>query len=211
MLQAGKLAPRGVRLGATVIDQFWERGYSVIEGLLDQSKLDLAAASLNYTRNNHEMRERNSGCVLKARDEYSPAVGEMLLRHCQPTFEDAIGRPLLSSFAYWRIYEHGAELKRHVDRPGCEISATMPIASDPNDSDWPIMCKDKLGNEAAIHLKPGSALLYQGHEVEHWREPFTGKAHFQMCFHYVLEGGQYTELNFDGREEDPVAGYYGAS
>lgn len=189
-------------------DQFWERGYCVIEGLLDQSKIDLVRASLDHTIANREMRERNSGYVHGARDEYSPAVGELLLRHCQPAFENALGRSLQESFAYWRVYEKGGVLKRHMDRIGCEISATVTIARDPVDAQWPIKITDMQSNEVSVELKPGSALLYQGHQIPHWRDPFEGNSAMQLLFHYVLKDGEYADRKFDGRGVDPVERYY---
>ncbi|MCK0129402.1 hypothetical protein [Erythrobacter sp. F6033] len=192
-------------------NHFWERGYVVIEDLFDQSKLDLAVASLSHQARHSPMRERNSGCVFKARDEYSPAIGEMLLRHCRPVFEDAIGRKLVESFAYWRIYEEGAELKRHVDRVGCEISASITIDRNPVDVDWPIWIEDMQSNQQALSLKLGTALLYQGHEVPHWRQPFVGASQMQLLFHYVLADGEFAERPFDGRAADPIDSYYEAS
>ncbi|MGB3471865.1 MAG: hypothetical protein WBA51_13670 [Erythrobacter sp.] len=189
-------------------NDFWERGYCLIEDCLDRSKLDLANASLSHAMEHFPMRERNAGCVFKARDEYSPAIGEMLLRYCQPVFEEAVGRKLLESFAYWRVYSEGAELKPHTDRVGCEISATITIDRDPIDLDWPIMVKDIQDNERAVSLKPGTALLYQGHKVPHWRLPFTGFSQKQLLFHYVLADGEFAERTFDGRGVDPVEDIY---
>lgn len=194
--------------GETEAGEFWQRGYCVIEDLLDRSKLDLATASLAHAMKAFPMRERNSGCVFKAHDEYSPAIGEMLLRHCRPVFEQAIGRKLLESFAYWRVYDEGAELKRHFDRVGCEISATMTLACDPADFDWPIMVEDIQSNQRAISLKPGTALLYQGHKVAHWRLPFTGTSQMQLLFHYVLADGEFAGRTFDGRGVDPIESLY---
>ena len=37
-----------------------------------------------------------------------------------------------------RVYEKGSELKRHIDRPSCEISATINFGGDP----WPIFVQD---------------------------------------------------------------------
>lgn len=195
-------------MGDTVNNQFWDRGYCVIEDLLDQSKLDLAAASLRDAMKKHPMVERNSGYVLNAHDQYSPAIGELLLRHCRPVFEKAIGRELQESFAYWRVYDEGAVLRRHLDRVGCEISATLLIVREPADVPWPIRIEDMHSNEIALDLKPGSALLYQGHEIPHWRDTFTGTSQLQLLFHYVLADGEFSNRKFDGREIDPVDAYY---
>lgn len=189
-------------------EEFWERGYCILEEVLTPSQIDLAVASLGHKLDSQSMRKRDSGHVFKAEDEYSPGIGELLLRHCQPAFEEAIGRPLIESFAYWRVYHSGARLTRHTDRPGCEISATLTLACEPRDADWPIMIEDTNSNVRAVHLKPGSTLLYQGHKVPHWRDTFDGTRQMQLLFHYVLKDGPFAERSFDGRDADPVAGYY---
>ena len=183
---------------------FWDDGYLVLDDLLSPSDLSLVATSMDYSRRETPMMERADGYVFDAHDEYSPVAGEMLLRRCRPVFEDAIGRQLVDTYAYWRIYRHGGLLRPHVDRASCEISATLPIRCEPAHEIWPIEIEDLEATHRSIRLAPGSALLYQGHRIKHWREPFCGAAQLQLMFHYVLKDGALADRAFDDRECDPL-------
>ena len=113
---------------------------------------------------------------------YGDIVMETLLLKLQPVMEKYVGLSLVPTVSYARIYKKGDELKRHKDRPSCEISATLNLGGDP----WPIFVdptgKDNVINEfKKIHkpdahkgrkylLKTGDMFLYRGCELEHWRE-----------------------------------------
>ena len=68
---------------------------------------------------------------------------------------------LFPTYAYWRYYVLGATLKKHKDRPACEISVTACIKKYDN---WPIVVE---GN--SFELKEGDAILYAGCDQKHWR------------------------------------------
>ena len=60
--------------------------------------------------------------------------------------EQFTGLKLNPNYTYWRLYEKGCDLKRHKDRPSCEISATINLGSNNSNIDenvypnyeWPI-------------------------------------------------------------------------
>ena len=107
-------------------------------------------------------------------------------------------RELLPSFSFWRIYLQGNVLNRHKDRNACEVSATislMPTVDD--ESIWPIDVTDLYGRSHSIKLPLGSGLLYQGTEVDHWREPLNIAEHYQMFLHYVAADGPFATLVHD--------------
>ena len=90
-------------------------------------------------------------------------------------------------------YLPGQELKKHTDRPACEISISVHVSSN-IDEHWPIYIKtpdiytvssksskqktfsgiEKKGDVVGVMLNPGDGLLYKGCERPHWREPMTG-------------------------------------
>ena len=117
------------------------------------------------------------------------------------------GLQLIPTYSYSRIYKKGDELKRHKDRPSCEISTTLNLGGDP----WPIFI-DPTGSDNVIDeyknihksgapkgikvdLKQGDMLIYSGCELEHWREPFTGKLCGQVFLHYNHADGQFAKSN----------------
>jgi len=126
---------------------------------------------------------------------YSDIAMETLMLKVQPIMEKHTKLQLYPNYTYMRIYEKGAELKRHKDRFSCEISTTLNLGGDPwsiylepnynvgipNDRDITIRSNNK-GKK--IDLKPGDMLIYLGQELEHWREPFQGNECAQVFLHY---------------------------
>tara|TARA_R110000744_G_scaffold60831_1_gene125913 strand:+ start:677 stop:1198 length:522 start_codon:yes stop_codon:yes gene_type:complete len=97
---------------------------------------------------------------------------------------------LFPTYSYWRYYIFGGILKKHTDRPACEISITACIKKYDN---WPIIIE---GN--SLELKEGEAVLYNGCDQEHWRPGiYKGKGMAQVFFHYVNKNGPYTDHAYD--------------
>tara|TARA_R100001509_G_C4879415_1_gene219578 strand:- start:440 stop:988 length:549 start_codon:yes stop_codon:yes gene_type:complete len=96
------------------------------------------------------------------------------------------------TYAFWRMYTKFADLKKHTDRPACEVSVTAMIGSD--GTKWPIFM-----NGTPLELEVGDAAIYLGCEVPHWREEFEGDWHAQVFMHYVDANGPNKEWNRDKR------------
>jgi len=187
-----------------VASQFWDRGYEVVEGLIEPSQIAMSSKAMDLVRSKGEMRSRDSGYVFGSEDEYAPVFGELLLRHCRPVIEAVVGRELVESYAYWRIYKPGAELLRHKDRPGSEIAVSITVAADPADQIWPLKLEDINGSEETLVLSPGSGIVYRGHEIPHWRDKLTAGSQKQLMLFYILKDGDSREHFFDGRDGDPL-------
>ena len=148
------------------------------------------------------------GCYTK----YADWVMETLLMYMIPIMKAKTGMELLPTYSYTRLYEKGNILKRHKDRPSCEISTTLHLGGD----EWPIFL-DPTGADNVIDeyknihkpgapkgvrvdLKVGDMLIYSGCELEHWREPFQGDVCSQVFLHYNHANGPYAKTNlFDKR------------
>jgi len=104
--------------------------------------------------------------------------------------EKETGIKVLPTYAFWRMYTYASDLKKHKDRPSCEVSVTVMIDSD--GTSWPIYVDGK-----AFDLKKGQALIYLGCDVEHWREEFQGDWHAQTFLHYVDAEGRYKDFKYD--------------
>ena len=139
---------------------------------------------------------------------YADIAMETLLLKCLPKMEEVTGLKLYPAYTYARIYKKGDELKRHKDRPSCEISCTMNLGGD----DWPIKLepsgeKDKEG--ITVNLKQGDMLVYRGTLLEHWREPFQGYDCGQVFMHYNDADGPFGESNInDKRPMLGLPGYF---
>jgi hypothetical protein len=122
---------------------------------------------------------------------YSDLVMETLLQQIKPLMEIETQASLIETYSYARIYKKGDELKKHIDRPSCEVSCTMNLGGEM----WPIF----LDSEEIL-LNPGDMLIYRGHEIEHWREPFMGNNCAQVFLHYNEKNGEFNNTNkYDGR------------
>ena len=119
---------------------------------------------------------------------------------------------LMPCYTYTRIYKKGDKLRRHIDRPSCEISTTLHLGGEP----WPIFLdptgtKSVINEKKEIHkpnapkgipitLEVGDMLVYSGCDLEHWREPFEGDNCAQVFLHYNnIDGPFGTQNKFDKR------------
>ena len=143
---------------------------------------------------------------------YGDMVMETLLMKMLPVMKKETGLELIPTYSYSRIYKKGDILRRHKDRPSCEISTTLNLGGDP----WPIFIDgtgaDNVIDEYKSIVKPnapegtkvlldvGDMLVYSGCELEHWREPFEGNTCAQVFLHYNHVNGPFAEKNrFDKR------------
>jgi len=139
--------------------------------------------------------------------KYADRVMETLLVNTIKVMQKKTGLRLVPTYSYCRLYRTGNILKRHKDRPSCEISTTLNLGGDP----WPILI-DPTGSDNVIdeyknihkpgapkgvevNLKPGDMLIYSGCELEHWREPFQGKLCGQVFLHYNHADGRFAKSN----------------
>ena len=142
--------------------------------------------------------------------KYGDPIFDALLSLGTEKMSELTGKELIPTYTYHRLYTQGTELKRHKDRPSCEISTTLCIGYDNSnvdasrypDWDWPMFVGPQSGEEGTdgmpIHMKPGDMLIYRGDVVEHWREPLWGNNHAQVFLHYNEKDGQY-HIPYDGR------------
>ena len=138
---------------------------------------------------------------------YADHVMETLLMKVLPVMKEKTGLNLVPTYSYARVYQHGAELKRHKDRPSCEISTTLNLGGDP----WAIYLDPTGANNVIdeyknihkpgapkgvkVDLNPGDMLIYSGCELEHWREPFEGQLCGQVFLHYNHADGPFAKSN----------------
>ena len=123
-------------------------------------------------------------------DFYGDPIMDSLMLKKQKLMEKHTGKKLLPTYAFWRCYTKYADLKKHTDRPSCEISVTVNIHGD--GTTWPIFM-----NGNSLNLKKGDAAIYLGCDVKHWREEFQGDYQFQTFLHYVDAEGKNKEFEMD--------------
>ena len=171
------------------MNKFEKNGYLVIKNFIDVKKYYKPMLK-NLQKGIHDTQCPKSLAL------YGDKFMLELLEKCLPLMEKHTGLSLFKTYAYCRLYFKDEELKRHTDRPACEISATLCIGY--KDKNWPILIKDYNGKEISVKLEPGDALLYHGCDMEHWREINKySTEHVQVFLHYVDQNGMYADHKDD--------------
>ena len=136
------------------------------------------------------------------------------------------------TYAYSRKYERGAYLGSHLDRPSCEISATLCLDYKSDDgSPWPIWLRNdknyitadaetvrvesqalnqrerKKNGCKSLLLEPGDILLYQGPNIPHWRDYFLGEYSYHIFVHFYNRNSEMRKIeNFYHNRPKGTAG-----
>jgi len=123
--------------------------------------------------------------------QYGDCFMETLMMKVLPVMQERTEMTLVPCYTYTRIYKKGDILKRHKDRPSCEISTTLHLGGEP----WTIFLEG-----TKVDLNVGDMLVYSGCDLEHWREPFEGEHCAQVFLHYNnIDGPFGTQNKFDKR------------
>jgi hypothetical protein len=179
-------------------EAFASEGYAVLPALLE---LPLADFFWSYVHT------RFASFLLSAGDKqvpnspsgYGDPAFDGLLDYLRPRIENRAGLRLLPTYSYFRLYRRGAVLKRHRDRPACEISVSLNIGQTPSEP-WPLCVMGNSGRTYRAMLSPGDCLLYRGIDCLHWRDSFAGDRLVQVFLHYVDRDGPHAGQKFDGRK-----------
>ena len=173
------------------IKQFQDNGYVHLKGFLDEDNCKELTAELNKYIARGETTKDEQCPISEA--VHGTVTFDKLLEDLLPHFEKACGKRLYPTYSYARLYKPGEELKKHTDRPACEISATVTLGFEGNP--WSIYM---AGNKVDMHV--GDAVLYRGMDVEHWREKYAeGQWQAQVFLHYVNADGPHADQKYDDR------------
>lgn len=135
---------------------------------------------------------------------YGDPLMDALLQNSAEFVSNVIGKKLIPTYSYWRMYITNNDLKRHKDRESCEYSTTLCLGYDASNLEdtnynWPIYIKSHSGEEKCVTLNPGDMVIYKGCDVEHWRDTYKGLNHAQVFLHYNKEDGKHS-IKYDERE-----------
>lgn len=176
---------------------FSRDGYAIVAGLIDAAMTALLLAHGEALLARGEL-QRGDRAVPGTPFAYGDPLFDRVLEHLRPRIEVEVGRRLLPTFSYLRLYKSGDVLKRHRDRPACEFTASLNLSQTPTEP-WPLHLDGRTGPYAAV-LHPGDALVYLGCELPHWRTAFAGERAAQVFLHYVDADGPHVAETFDRRE-----------
>ena len=173
---------------------FKDNGYVIIPKILSGELLDfIGIYAYNRARSDDPEKLMDSPHVPNTPAFYCDLTMENLSDFLLPKIESVTGMKLLPTFTYFRVYKPGDILKKHIDRPSCEITISLCLRK--KGKIWPIYFNNK-----ALMLEEGDAVIYKGFEIQHWREPYTeGTKQAQVMMHWVDANGPYTEWINDKR------------
>lgn len=193
--------------GSTLSDAataFNTSGYAIIRGFIDPVTVTTVSKVIQYGLTQDTYNIRPDGEPVDAHlkpskyERYAEPIVEVILENSADEISQLVGERLLPTYSYARVYVKGDELARHTDRPSCEYSVTVHVATvgDP----WPIWLQKEGGPVSKVILHPGDAIVYKGCEVYHWRNAMTEcDVNVQFMMHYVNENGKYADYKWDKR------------
>lgn len=155
----------------------------------------------------------------KSKGGYCTPWGNALHEWVHNKLDSHFDMDLGMTYSYSRKYERGAYLGSHVDRPSCEVSATLCIDYVTDDqTPWPIWLRndnyfsstaEKIKNETQdfsqreryknnckkILLEPGDMLMYQGPNIPHWRDYLLGDHSYHIFLHWYNRQSNMSRIN----------------
>lgn len=178
-------------------EQFEQYGCVLVEGFLDPLTVQTISMYMENKIRRTEWQGEKTDPVTKLAYYADPLI-ETVLQASLPLVAETCGKELDPTYSYMRVYQPGEELEPHVDRPSCEISVTVNVASKGAPS--PIWMHYKDNKPHAYTLNPGDAVVYKGCEAKHWRNPFEAdQLNVQFMLHYVDKHGLHAGRKFDTR------------
>jgi hypothetical protein len=200
-----------------LVGDYHRNGYALIEGLVPPEVTRAILLSLQATI--------GAGAIPLSRVDQYPtllkrAAFEIYGHHHDPLLfflwgltpivSQLLGRDLLPTYDYFRVYREGDVCRVHSDRYACEHSLSLTLDySDGVPWDLEIgktrrqptsSVEDSFGTEpfASVPMQIGDAVLYQGVHHRHARttpNPNGWSAH--LFLHWVDKDGPYGDHAFD--------------
>jgi hypothetical protein len=183
----------------SVAEHFAKYGWVHVPNLVDKYECQMLTNHLFSLKDDQKLVKDNQ-CPLSL-SIYGDEILDKFLELTRPKISSLININLLPTYAYARLYNKNDELKNHLDRPSCEISATITLGHDKNSEIWPIFFSEHRSKKDAVSqiIKVGDAVIYRGMNLWHWREKYKGNWQTQTFLHYVNADGQYADHAYDGR------------
>ncbi|MFL6862205.1 MAG: hypothetical protein ACJ8DZ_04325 [Allosphingosinicella sp.] len=210
-----------------VVGNYAEEGYALIRGLVPREvaqaflqglKQDIGPGAIPLSR----VAQFPNLLKRPAFEVYGHHYPPMLwfLWGLTPIVASIVGRELLPTYDYFRLYRKDDVCRVHFDRPSCEHSLSLTLGYS-DGRPWPLdvgkarqdpssKVEEDFGGEpcSALEMEVGDAVLYQGVHHRHGRvtpNPNAWSAH--LFLHWVDRGGPYRDQAFDGQLAPAPVGF----
>ncbi len=202
-----------------IVGDYQADGYSLVQelvplevaqALLQGLKQDMGDAPIPLSRVQSHVNLLRRPAFEAYGHHYKPLL--YLLWGLTPIVSEIIGRELLPTYDYFRIYREGDICRVHSDRYSCEHSLSLTLAYS-DERIWDLQIEKGKAEPSAridegfgeaefasVPTKVGDAVLYQGVTHRHGRtapNPNAWSAH--LFLHWVDRDGPYREFAFDGQ------------
>ena len=213
--------------GMKVTGNYHEDGYALLEGLVPAEvcaafmfalKEDVGPRPIALSQVKEHVNLLNRPAFEAYGFLYKPML--FFLWGLTPIVREIVGRDLLPTYDFLRVYRAGDVCKVHCDRLSCEHSLSLTLAYS-DDRPWPLeighldqppsgRIDEGWGEEphSALAMKVGDAVLYQGVHHRHGRtmpNPNGWSAH--LFLHWVDREGPYRDQAFDGKGDPPAVDF----
>jgi hypothetical protein len=180
------------------VARFQDAGLVVVRKFLPRSILDFLRVYFRIQAMNGKLKP-DSQAPLSLSVYGDPAL-DAFLDFVGPEMRRRVGRDLVPAVSYARIYMKGDVLVPHTDRPSCEVSVSICLATPAGADPSPLYFRRSGRRARKVTMREGDACIYRGAEIEHWRDPFPEGGHIQLFLHYIDRNGpHFPALRFDGR------------
>ena len=202
-----------------VLGNYHDDGYAHLQGLmpvevaqafLQRLKADIGPAPIPLSQVPSHVNLLTRPAFEAYGHHYTPML--YFLWGLTPILEQLVGRALLPTYDYLRIYRQGDVCRVHSDRYSCEHSLSLTLGYS-DAKPWPLEVEkgrsepsSKVdedfgpGPRSSIPMEVGDAVLYQGVRHRHGRtapNPNRWSAH--LFLHWVDRDGPYRDHAFDGQ------------
>ena len=216
-LQRGYLSNRPVE----VIGNYHEDGYAHIRGLIPKEVARAFMAGLKAATGGKSIPvnapQHYPAVLMRPAFDVGPGVFQPLdyfLWGLTPIMSEVIGREVLPSYGYFRVYRKGDRCRVHSDRPSSEHGVSMTLeysdgeiwnlqmGKERTETLYPLA--DDFGSDPyeSIGMEIGDAVLYQATNYPHGRidpNPNAWSAH--LFLFYVDRDGPYRNCAFDEKAD----------
>lgn len=210
-----------------VLGSYHDSGYAHLEGLIPAEvaqaflqglKQDMGPGAIPLSRVADHVNLLTRPAFELYGHHYKPML--YFLWGLTPMMSEIVGRALLPTYDYLRIYRAGDICRVHSDRYSCEHSLSLTLGYS-DDKPWDLQVEKRRTeptaavaedfaseDHASIPMQIGDAVLYQGVHHRHGRvtpNPNTWSAH--LFLHWVDREGPYRDQAFDGQIEPAKADF----
>lgn len=175
-----------------------EKGFEVKQEFIPRFFAQYLRNYFDLLNRNGQVPNKGDGQVVKSVGIYGDPAFDTLMLMCLSSVEEVVGKKLLPTYTYARIYFNGADLLPHKDRDECEHSVSLSLGGT-SSALWPLWFKNEDKEPEYAAMYEGDAVVYQGNKVNHWRDEFEGETQFQLFMHYVEAEGEHKDQLFDTR------------